>query len=262
VSRSRKTRIAKPIAEPVFHAGREPTVASDDAKNRREGPAFESREAFAAWCEQSSDSQDWYEAIQRWRGFRQHYPSDVWGYVKEAIARANIGAYAQATELLETAGKQFPDMAPVNLGLAEVATLQHDFGRAAALWQELRERHPELPWGYCGGIKTLLETGQLEKAERMIEEALSAFPDDSTVLIDYARCAQQRGDGLEALSRWRSVAEKLPSVIWGHLGEAEMLISLGHTEEAKAAINSFEAQFSQVAGTRVKQLREKLICIS
>ena len=112
-----------------------------------EGPVFESREAFATWCEESVDLQDWYEAIRRWRRYRQHYPSDVWGYVKEAIALANIRAYVRAEGLVQTAETQFPDTAPVQLAIAEIATLQRNFGRAVVLWHELRERHPELPWG-------------------------------------------------------------------------------------------------------------------
>ena len=69
---------------------------------------------------------------------------------------------------------------------------------------------------------------------------------------------QQRGDWSESSSRWHEVTEKFPAIIWGHLGEAEMLISLGRTEDAQAAIKALEARFPQWAEAHIERLTEKL----
>jgi tetratricopeptide (TPR) repeat protein len=235
----------KPRPEPSGAVERHPSAAV--GVQGAEDGGFETREAFAAWCDESTNSADWHEAILRWRRFRQAYPADAWGFVREAIALVNIGAFSQGMELLQAAEREFPKSEVVDLGFAEAAMSQRDYDRAAALWEKLREEHPEVPWGYTGAVKVQLEIGQFEQAEKRLKEFLAAFPDNSTGLVDYARCAQQRGDWSEALSRWRKVISSYPEIIWGHLGEAGILISTGRMEEAQTAISTLEVRFSTAA---------------
>ncbi len=257
--RSRLAEIA--AAEPASDA---PAANEERRQNSHPDPAaaedpFATRESFAAWCEESSNAGDWYEAIQRWRRFQQVYPEDVWGLTKEAIALTNVGALAPALALLEAAERQFPQSEVVDLGFAEVAMCQRDYNRAASRWEKLRREHPEVPWGYNGGAALLLDANRLEEAEAMIEPALAAFPDDSTVLVNHARCAQQRGDAPEALSRWRKLIAAHADMVWGYLGEAEALIALGEAQGAQAAIKKIEARFPAVAARHVESLTAKII---
>lgn len=244
--------------EPVNGVADTREPATSEASQSKAG-GFASRASFAAWCEESINSRDWAEAIQRWRQFRQVYPNDVWGFVKEAMALANVGAIAPAMQILATALQQFPDSEAVDLGFAEIAMLQGDYERAAAYWEKLRAQHPELPWGYNGAAEMLLETGQPAQAERLIEDALAAFPEDSTALVNYARCAQQRDEPAQALSRWRKLATLHPLIVWGHIGEAEALIALGRIEEARATIGLIGEKFPQTAGAHIERLVAEII---
>src|SRR5579862_2342990 len=60
-----------------------------DETGARERSLLDTRDALAAWCEERSDIGDWPEAVRRWRKFRERYPTDVWGFAREAIALVN-----------------------------------------------------------------------------------------------------------------------------------------------------------------------------
>ena len=228
---------------------------------RSAGGGGDPQEALAAWCQESSDVNDWPEAAQRWRKFRETYPSNVWGFVKEAIALVNMGLGATGMALLTAAERQFPDDPAVDLGFAEVAMTRRDYDQAATRWRKLRERHPHLPWGFTGEVNLLFQKGRLDEAESVLEEFLTAFPDDESGLVRYAESAQKREQWPEAWSRWRKVTSTHPENLWGHVGEAEALISMERMDEARAAMDILSAKFPKAAPPHLARLENRIIAV-
>jgi glycosyltransferase involved in cell wall biosynthesis/tetratricopeptide (TPR) repeat protein len=219
---------------------------------------FPSREAFVAWCEESVNVGDWQESLRRWRDYRAAYPDDVWGFVKEGIALANTGATAEAISLIHSIPDHLAGRPELDLALAEIAMSVCNYDQAGAHWQRLRDQHPKLPWGYIGQARLMLEAGKPHQAEELLFAAVTHFPEESSAFVAYARCAQERGDAAEALSRWQAVMSAHPDIVWGYVGAADALTAMGRTEEAQSAIDTIGRLFPMVAASHTDRLSARL----
>jgi tetratricopeptide (TPR) repeat protein len=99
-------------------------------------------------------------------------------------------------------------------------------------------------------LKALLDGREWAKAESEAAGLLALYPDDTTILAAYARCAVEAGDHATALARWTSCRDRFPDQprIW-RLGVANALLKLGRYNEAEREFRQgLEEKDSIVAG--------------
>ena len=114
---------------------------------------------------------------------------------------------------------------------------------ALPLWQELRERFPDLPDGSVGYAVALKDAGKLDEAERVLAESVVRFPDELWAWIHYAQIAAQRRDWAEALQRWQEVRTRFPDEAAGYVGYAVVLKDARELDEAEIHLSDCVRRF-------------------
>jgi tetratricopeptide (TPR) repeat protein len=145
-------------------------------------------------------------------------------------------------------------------GNAWAAMDRRDSDEALRLWQRLRQDFPERPEGYIWPIQVLWQDGRLDEADTMAAEALSRFPENSDVLVQYGWIATARERWDDALGWWAAVRAQTPDRLDGYLWSIRALWKLARFKEAEAmaveAIGRFpgnadvEAERAWIAVTR------------
>ena len=90
---------------------------------------------------------------------------------------------------------------------------------------------------------TLIELGELDKAEAVFKDACSRWPDNTSILTGYARVAMLQRRWMEALERWRRVQEVLPESPWASIGQGNALIELGEFDKAEAVFKDARSRW-------------------
>jgi tetratricopeptide (TPR) repeat protein len=101
---------------------------------------------------------------------------------------------------------------------AQATMAQRGAADALPLWQEIRERFPDLPVGHVGHGVALMEVGRPEEAEGLLAESIKKFPDDLWARIHYAQLAARRGNWTEALRRCQELRNRFPENVAGDVG--------------------------------------------
>jgi len=115
---------------------------------------------------------------------------------------------------------------------AHEAVSRCDWTTAARAYAALRVECPNDPAGYIRGGAALVELGQFDTADLVLNEAIGRFPDDPHPSIEYAWAAMRRNDFSEALHRWSNVRQKFPDHPAGYYGAGSALRDLGCLDEA------------------------------
>lgn len=109
---------------------------------------------------------------------------------------------------------------------------------AAEHWEAVRQADPERAIAWIRGAKALQEAGEIDKAEALLLQARTTFPDKAKIFVQLAEIAEQKGDGEKAFQRWEEVRKRFPNGVAEDRSDddnARDEIQAGHTA-ATAAI--------------------------
>ena len=116
------------------------------------------------------------------------------------------------------------------------AMRRKDWPEAIRIWALMREKCPENPRGYVGGIAALKENRNFEAADTLALEGMKKFPEESKLYAEYGDIATRRKDWLEAIKRWALMREKFPEHSPGYIGGVTALKKNKDFEAADALI--------------------------
>ena len=131
--------------------------------------------------------------------------------------------------------------------VATAASDAKDWGRAAALWNALREEFPEEPRYWLKAGEALCEAKTIEAAERLLDEAVRLFPQHNWLAYRHVRVAHQAGKWGEAVARSERLRKEAPEFWPGWVAGVDALAMLRRGDEAKdlalRAVSRFPDEF-------------------
>jgi tetratricopeptide (TPR) repeat protein len=242
------------------------------AQDRPEAPA-----GLVGQAKVAETRLDWQAAVARWEECLRRFPDDpaasAWR-VARARGLVEDGRLAEAEEAYRAVAAGSPDDPTGLAGLAHVARARGDWAAATVRldeclaafpdhpsvthWRATRARSLERleswaaalaawtaaraagdPRAVIGQARCLLETfGPSPDAERVIDDALRAYPNDKLVLRLYARLARERADYREAMARWTVFARQHPQMIEPYLGCIDAAFRCGDAQGAASLIDT------------------------
>ena len=204
-------------------------------------------EAWAAMARQDTD-----EALRLWQKLRQHYPERSEGHISPIQVLWRAGRLDEAEAMAEAASKRHPDDPELLAQYAWIAIKRQRWDDALNWWATVRERAPQRPDAYVWAARALWQSGRIDDAEKMADEALRRFPGNADALAEYAWVAVEGSDWDKALRRWSAVAERFPERADAHVGMIQALRMLGRAGDAETAAAKAVAEFPDSADVSVE----------
>jgi tetratricopeptide (TPR) repeat protein len=172
------------------------------------------------------------EAAIRWKAIRERFPTQTTGYIGGAESLLATGNTEDATELVETASRIFPEDLHVAMQFARVAELAQNWNEAVRRWKAVVERFPDRPAVIAGYALSLSRSGISAVADKILEAAIAQPMSAIELYQAYAECASQRRDWPVAAARWRHSVDIFPDRVNAWTGLGESLRNAGRLEES------------------------------
>jgi tetratricopeptide (TPR) repeat protein len=184
---------------------------------------------------------DWALALSRWQTLINASPAEgslgyQMGTIGMAISLRRLRRFEEAETLLVSLRTLMPINPLPALEYAGIAEDRGDWPEAVQRWQQLQQRFPQWQPSYTGLIAALRKVGEAAQVDTVLADAASRFVEDAHWSIDYAECAESRGDFNEAASRWQIVRQRFPRREEGYRRGADALAKAGHVEAAAAVL--------------------------
>jgi tetratricopeptide (TPR) repeat protein len=186
---------------------------------------------------------DWPEAERVWRQLIALDRQKWWAYTALAVALREQGDWDGADAALTEGQSCLPNEPALFFDHARLAEMRCDWAEAMHRWDTARARFPDNWTGYSGGARALSELKRFEDADQLLTECLVRFPVEQNILFEYARLAEARSDWNEALRRWETMRERLPTQYAGYRGAAAALRELNRPEDAGRLLSEAVEKF-------------------
>jgi tetratricopeptide (TPR) repeat protein len=153
-------------------------------------------------AEGATQRRDWPEALQRrnvvWRQFEQ-----IRGLFGAAQCQTEIGRFAEVQKVLSEACERsgMNNTSPF-AALADLAAAKGEFEEAVQCWDVVLRRVPSFAIAYTKGAEAMRKIGREVEADEFLRVAVTRFPSDLAVNLEYATSADRRGDWAAAIERW------------------------------------------------------------
>lgn len=131
---------------------------------------------------------------------------------------------------------------------AWTAHLAHRKSEALVKWELVMKEWPEQCVGYCGVAAMARETGKLDYAARVIDEALRRFPDDAAVVSSAARISGDKRDWKTSVALWERVVNAADAPPDWRPSYANALRNLGRHRESQEALRDGAPRANPVSG--------------
>ena len=118
------------------------------------------------------------------------------------------------------------------LNVANAASEAKEWQHAATLWEALRAASPHDSRCWLKAGEAWCEARELDSADRVLQEAVSRFPDDHWIAHCHAVVARRRADWPEMLRRAERLRQDFPDFWPGWIETADALAGLGRHSEA------------------------------
>ncbi len=174
-------------------------------------------------------------------------PASLENAMTTARTLVEQGHFEIAELTLEQARQRFPDNPEPLIEYARIAETKRDWAVMAARYTVLRIRFPDEVLGYRGGAHALRELGRLDEADALLEAAISRFPDEPKIFIDYGRIAELRQDWPDMANRFAEVRQRFPDNVSGYTGSAQALSAIGRITDAEALLEAGQVRLPNEA---------------
>lgn len=139
------------------------------------------------------------------------------------------------------------------LQAAQDLLAQGDLHAAQEIWADLADRFPENADVPLREAAALIEAGQLDAADAVLEAARTRMPDQLRIAVDGAWLAMRRRDLAAALSRWQQLHERFPGDPSGYGGYATALREAGRLNEARDVLDAALERFPNDPGLAIER---------
>jgi Tfp pilus assembly protein PilF len=133
-------------------------------------------------------------ALTLLRGMLQDYPGDARAHAWSGQVYAEIKDVDNAEKSFRTALQLEPENALAALGLGQLLVDSKEFEAAVPYFQTAMQVAQYAPAAASGLAVCWQSLSQPEKAEAILVEALSRFPNDYRLLVEFANLLNERGD--------------------------------------------------------------------
>ena len=165
-------------------------------------------------------------------------------FIGAAKAAINIGKASYAQRLCEDALKYFPQNFAIHQQLVLCFEEQKKFDAALAVLDDMKHRFPACPYGWTKGAEIYLQIGNYEQADRELKEAISLFPDNVNVFLDFAKLPflVQNTNWTDTIARYKNACLRFNTnyhVYWESLRRINNLIAENSDVEAVLSVYRF-----------------------
>ena len=178
-------------------------------------------------------NQEWDEALEMWQKLEQYSPQDMTAVIGQGNALIELGKFEEAETILQKAKVMWPDHPASYEGLARIAYRTKMWTKALKRWQEVESLFPESTIAIIGQGNALIELGEVEKAEKILEKAKTKWPDKPEFYERLAQLAQRREMRQLAYERWDEFTSHFPKHLGARIQSGHALIKLGKLDEAR-----------------------------
>ncbi len=152
--------------------------------------------------------------------------------VAATVATSVDSSKPAVTSASPARSRPLPSSSPVSYEDAESAYRAGQYADAAELFAAYTEEKPDNPWGrYMLGLSAW-KAGDLARAERAFDEALTLDPTHLKSMLNSTRVLLDRGKGDEALERINTAVETAPQSGEAFRLRGRVLAQLGRNDEA------------------------------
>jgi tetratricopeptide (TPR) repeat protein len=183
------------------------------------------------------------EALIGWTNFRERFPTDKAGYIGGAASMISSGKIHEAAALLERGRRLFPNDIQIAIQWARVPQHLQNWPEAVSRWEQLCACFPENPAVIAGSAIALVKSGNSDKGERILEEAITRDLGGIEVFQAFAECAGLRREWPVNEARWRKAVEKFPDRVSAWTGLGEALRNAGRLEESQKILSAALQRF-------------------
>ncbi len=196
--------------------------------------ALASAEAMIAAARLAADRGDWDTAIKAWADLRAARPDLPEGTLEGFEALRHIGHWEAAEVIAAEGVRAFPELPEVWHQHALAAFERGDAAAAAQRWLTMCDRFPHEALAHQYAMLALRVADQIEPAEAIAALAVSRFPGDAGVLIEYTLLAIHHADWQECVTRAARIRAVDPDAAEGYRFGILALRESGRTDEADA----------------------------
>ncbi len=186
---------------------------------------------------------DWPELARCGSTLRATFPEVPEGFLFGKSALVGLDQRSTAEAMLVEGIKLFPHHQQMAIDHAWLAHERRDWPEARRRWDAIKLRFPNDAMGYVGKGIAEREAKLFDDADVTLSDAIERFPENPTVLIEYAWVAQHRGDIPEARQRWKALRDRFPDNRYGYLGAGVTEQSSGDFAAAEAVLGEGHRRF-------------------
>ena len=185
---------------------------------------------------------DWNRSARIWEAFRILFPNDADGFIFGTLALREAGRLAEADALSGSVLEVFSHHARLFNERALICFFTSDWPEAKRRLAHIRRAFPGELEAYVRGAEVAQNMGQPEEALQLMQSAVKQFPDDRSVLENYARLAERLANSGRAAAAWGEHRERYGEAI-SFIGQAQGLANAGDTVAAEAVLAEGAAQY-------------------
>jgi tetratricopeptide (TPR) repeat protein len=183
---------------------------------------------------------------------REQFPQSLAPTHQANALLLEAGRLDEADAWLGEARNRFPHDIGLASHYARLAQRRRDTDEAVRRWQAVRDQFPDDPAGHICLATALREYGRFEASESAAAAGLLRFPNDPTLLVEYAFAAHMRLDWATAADRWKAARTQQPDHNIGYVLGAQCLRNLGQVDAAEAVLRTAIERFPDNAASLVE----------
>lgn len=166
----------------------------------------------AEWAQFAMVTEDWNEAVRRWRDVLARFPDDASARALTRLSQCHreLGEFDRAEAIVAEARERFPDDAVVVQEWTQLALASEDWPEALRRWEVLRDRFAaDLPAKAFAQISVVhRRLGNHEDAATVVEQGLRRHPNDTRLVGEAAQLSMAAEDWPTAVARWQQVLRR------------------------------------------------------
>jgi tetratricopeptide (TPR) repeat protein len=164
------------------------------------------------YAQQAVRRRTWPDALRRWELMQGRFEDIA---VPLGIAKClwEMGRFAEAEVVLTEAGTRYGVSDRLLAELANLATAKGNFDEAVQCWKSVVRQFPSFASAYTKAAEAMRKIGQEAEADELLCVAVTRFPANLAIHLEYARSAHRRHDWAVATERWSLVRGRFPECV-------------------------------------------------
>lgn len=187
-------------------------------------------------------------AVNLWEICLRRFPGNEerrWWLIALAHLLIRQGQLERAGQIIGQHLAEFPDEASGLSCLALLERRKSDIPRAIELFTECLRRfpdHPDRQWWLPNLANLLIDSGETERAEPVVDDLIMSYPNEPSGLVSLARIETKTGNPARAAALWEECLRRFP----GNADRVWWLPTLGHALYDMKQTARGEAQFRRM----------------